>query len=309
MNILLFDFNNVLSDVAQELVKRGHTILPVDGKTSTWKKADAIVVWQETEMGGWKDWILKVQKAGKRVILVQHGRRGISRIYPPFNEKLLSDVVCVWGENDVERLTACGVPREKIVVTGTPILSHIKPRLEHSGINVVFSPEHWDRDVVENLIVASALRKVSGIKVTTKILENEHNPREYDNPVISNRLQPGHLDICIGVLQTADAVVSMSDSTFELLAETMGIPVIIADIWIHKSQAGDDRHKEYRREFSPACERVKDLNTLGDVIKKHVRNPQLLEKERKEFAILDGGANIEDPISAIINVIINDKVS
>lgn len=307
MNILSFDFNNILTDVERELEKRGHTILPIDGKASTWKKADVVVVWQETADGGWRDWIQKVQKAGKRVILMQHGRRGVSRIYPPFDEELVSDVVCVWGENDVERLVRSGVSREKIIVTGTPILGHIKPRIEHTGVNVVFSPEHWDRDVAENLIVASALRKVPGIKVTTKLLEGEHNPNEYDNPVSSSRLRPGHLDVCIDVLRTADAVVSMSDSTFELLAETMDIPVIIADIWVHKSQAGDDRHKVYRREFSSACERVKDLSKIGKVIHKHVKNPDLLYDERVEAGIGDGGADIEDSTERIIGVILNHE--
>ena len=79
MNILAFDFNNILTDVVEELTRRGHTMLPIDGKANTWRKADVIIVWNETENGGWKDWIKKVQKAGKRVILVQHGRRGTSR--------------------------------------------------------------------------------------------------------------------------------------------------------------------------------------------------------------------------------------
>ena len=42
---------------------------------------------------------------------------------------------------------------------------------------------------------------------------------------------------------------------------------------------------------------------------KQVNNPQLLETERKEIAILDGGINIEDPVSEIIKVILNEKVS
>jgi len=122
-------------------------------------------------------------------------------------------------------------------------------------------------------------------------------------------MKPGHLEKAVSVLQEADAVVSISEGTFELLAEIMGIPVIIADIWVPKACAGDDRHKLFQREYSPACERVQDLNTLGDVIMKHVSNPQLLDNERKEIAILDGGIDIEDPVSAIIKVILNEKIS
>lgn len=300
MKILAFDFNNILEDVIDELANRGHEMLT---HRDQWKKADVVVVWQETDLGGAKDWVRMVQKEGIPVVLMQHGRRGTSRIYPPFNEELVSDKLCVWGENDVKRMVECGVPREKIYVTGTPVLKHIKPRKPHKGINVVFSPEHWDKDVVENMIVASALRKMKGVKIISKLLEGEHNPKEYDNPVVSNRQLPGHLDKAIEVLQEADAVVAVSESTFELLAEAMDIPVIIADIWIPKACAGDDRYKDYQREYSPACEKVQDLTKLSDVVMKHIKHPELLREERAKITIADGGSNIENPVEEIIKVI------
>lgn len=304
MKILAFDWNNIMQDVIEELIARGHELLDHRDK---WKEADVIVVWQETDLGGAKDWVREIQAAGKRVVLMQHGRRGTSRIFPPFNEELVSDQLCVWGENDVTRMTECGVPREKIHVTGTPVVKHVKERIPHKGINVVFSPEHWDVDVFENLIVAGALRKIKGINVITKILEGEHNPSEYDNPVSSNRQHFGHLDVAIGVLQQADVVVAISESTFELLAEIMDIPVIIADIWTPKACAGDDRYKDYKREYSNACEKVADLSKLGGVIKKYTRNPQLLAEERRLIGIMDGGTHIEDPVDRIIKVILNEK--
>jgi hypothetical protein len=313
--ILSFDFNNILDDVEHELIRRGHTLLPhtlENGELNDWRKADVIVVWQETELGGWKDTIRTWQKAGKRVVLMQHGRRGTSRIFPPFNEKLVSDQLCVWGENDVTRMVSCGVPRNRIHVTGTPVTHHVKPRIPHEGINVVFSPEHWDMEVPENFAVRNALRRFTKsrwpwqkkVNIITKILEGEHHPANYDNPVSSNRSTPGHLDKAVDVLRTADAVVAVSESTFELLAEIMDIPVIIADIWVPKACAGDERYKTYQREYSPACERVKNLNTLGEVIMKHVKHPHLLREERRKIAILDGGTDIEDPVSEIINVIL-----
>lgn len=312
MKILAFDFNNILDDVMRELERQGHTLLP---HRDYWKEADVIVVWQETDLGGAKDWVRKVQKAGKRVVLMQHGRRGTSRIFPPFNEELVSDQLCVWGENDVTRMVSCGVPREKIYVTGTPVLHHIKPRIPHKGINVVFSPEHWDQEVPENFAVRDALRKFvksrwpwqKKVKIITKTLQGEHMPYNYDNAVESNRSNPGHLDIAIDVLRQADVVVAISESTFELLAQAMGIPVVIADIWQPKACAGDDRYKTYQREYSNACERVQDLTKLGDVIMKHANHPELLATERKEIVRLDGGIDIVDPVQSIINVITTDE--
>jgi len=316
-NVLLFDLNNVLEDVEKRLIELGHTILPLDGKKSTWKKADVIVVWQETELGGWRETIEMWQRAKKRVVLVQHGRRGVSRIYHPFNEELISDQLCVWGENDVKRMTECGVPRERVFLTGTPIVKHVLPKIPHEGINIVFAPEHWEKEVAENFIVRNALRKFvksrwpwqKKVKIISKILKGEHDPHNYDNSVVSNRLQPGHLDVAVETLRRADAVVAISESTFELLAEIMDVPVIIADIWVPKACGGDPRYKDFKHQFSPACERVKDMNQLGKVIMKHVSNPQLLRKERAEIGILDGGTDISDPIENIVNVILNEKIS
>lgn len=303
MKFLSFDWNNVLADVEEELVARGHERLPLDGKEDTWKEADVVIVWQETELGGWKDWIKDVQAAGKPVILVQHGRRGTSRIFPPFNEELVSDYVCVWGEADKRRMMECGVDEDKIYVTGTPVLKHIKPREEHKGWNVVFSPEHWDTEVPENAIVAGALRRIPRINVITKTLEGEHNPAHYDNPVPSNRREKGHLETCVEVLQKADCVVAISESTFELLAEAMDIPVVIADIWIPKACAGDDRYKEYQREYSEACERVKDIKDLEKRIKWYLKYPKQKQTERAAIVELDGGSHIEDPTGEIIKII------
>lgn len=306
MKILLFDFNNILIDVAKELENRGHTLLQHDGKKKTFNSADVIVVWNETELGLWRQWIIDARKAGKRVVLVQHGRRGTSRIFPPFNETLVSDVVCVWSKNDRQRMMSCGVPFSSIKITGTPIFKHLKSRIPHEGYNVVFSPEHWDVDVVENAIVMSKLRRLKGVNLICKLLEGEHEPHLYDNPVISNRKEEGHLDKCVEVLQTADLVVGISESTFELLAEAMDIPVIIADIWIPKACNGDDRYKEYKREYSHACTRTKDLERLNRLIDFQLKHPEVLRKERAEIAIWDGGIDIENPVDEIIKVILND---
>jgi len=306
LNILIFNFNEILTDVIQELGDRGHNILPLDGKESTAKKADVIVLWNETGLGGWKEWIQQYRKMGKKVILIQHGRRGTSRIYPPFNEKLESEVICAWSKNDKKRLMDCGVSEDRIKITGTTIFKHLKDRVPHKGINVVFSPEHWGGgEVQENIIVMNELRKLKGVNVISKLLMNEHYPELYLNPVISHRGTREHLPICAEVLKTADVVVAISESTFELLAESLDIPVVIADIWQPKACDGDDRYKDYYREYSNACTRVKDIKKLNETIMFHVKHPELLREERKQIVINDGGTDIENPLSELIKIIEN----
>jgi hypothetical protein len=308
MKILAFNFNNILTEVINELEKQEHEILPIDGKPSTLKKCDVAVVWNEVESSGWKPMIDKLHKLGKRVILVQHGRRGISRIYPPFNEKLLSDVVCVWGKNDVSRLIQSGVPLEKIKVTGSTIFSKLKPRVPHKGFNVVFSPDHWGgEDIAENFIVANELRKIKGVNIITKGLIGYQEIEMYDNLVMSDRREPDHLDICTDVLSKADLIVSLSESTFEMMAQVLDIPIVIADIWIPKACDGDDRYKEYKREFSNACT-LSSLDKLKDVIMFYKKHPEYLREERKQIVINDGGDTI-NPLQELIKIITDEKIS
>lgn len=105
MKFFIMDVNSVLLDVAEELINRGHTLIDCQADDlEALKEADKLVIWNETTLGGWREWIVQVQGMGKKVILVQHGRRGCARVYPPFNEKILSDVVLVWGEAQKQRL-------------------------------------------------------------------------------------------------------------------------------------------------------------------------------------------------------------
>ena len=302
LKIVLFNFNNILSDVAVELNRRGHELMNFEKEPKALEICDVVVLWNETPMGGWDKWVHNLKAIGKRTVLMQHGRRGASRMYPPFNEPLCSDVVCSWSENDRKRLMECGIDDSRIKVTGTTIFSHLKPRIPHEGINVVFSPEHWDMDVAENFIVASQLKKLKGVKIISKLLEDEHTEGVYPNPVWSNRRLEGHLDICMEVLQTADVVVAVSESTFELLAEALDIPVVIADIWTPKACGGDEKYREYTREYSNACTRVKDMSKLNDAIYYAIKHPEHLREERHKITVDDGGLGL-DACNNICNVI------
>ena len=299
MKIWISDWNNILHDVIKSLYEKSHDF------TDKVEDADVVVMWNEAGGIG-RPVIEKAKELGIRTVLLQHGRRGSSRFYPPFSEKLLSDVICVWGPGDVKRLRGADVPADRIITTGTTIHGHMKPREKHQGINVVFSPEHWPGgEIDENKWIADELKKLpKKYKVTTKILSQEHDAMLYDNPVGSNRNDPYHLDTVADVLKTADVVVGMSESTFELLAESMDIPVVIADIWVPKKAMDDERYLDYQREYSNACT-LSSLEDLNKNIKRAIKKPKLLRKERAQIAIDDGGTHIENPKQNIINIIEN----
>jgi hypothetical protein len=272
-----------------------------------YKKADKLVVWCESKRNGWADRIEYAQKKGKEVILYQQGIWAFDWVRPPFSEPIISDTLCVWGEEDKRRLIKYGTPAEKIKVTGSPLIKHLKPRVPHEGKNVVFALEHWNvrEDVPENLIVASELRKLEGVKVWTKGLFNENQTRIFQNPIETDRFNPNHLQQVAEVLSTADLVVGITESTFQFLAECLDIPVIIADIWIPRERGGDKRYLDFYPNFSNGVTKV-PLKDLNKEIYKQLKHPEIKREERKQSAIDNGGINLPDPVKTLVDIIEND---
>ena len=280
MKIWMSNWNNVLTDVAHSLRDDGHEFV------TKFEDTDVVVLWNETLPDAIS--IANLSKSlGKKVVTVQHGRRGSSKYYPPFNQEIVSDKLLVWGERDKERLIKAGRDSKKIVVTGTTLLSHIKPRKKHKGTNIVFCPEHWDTEVWENDMVAQELRKLKGVKIVTKIIEG-HNPKWYDNPVLTNRGDSDHLEILINTLSEADLLVGVSESTTELFAQAMDIPVVIMKDWVPKPFDGHPEYEEYERKISEASKAV-SLKDLNSTIMQQLENPDELKEERKKVVELEGG--------------------
>lgn len=273
--IYLWEHNSVLS--------------PFIKHTKKIDEVDTIIVWNDiypVERGI----IDYTRKLGKKTYVMQHGRRGSSRYYPPFNQQIYADKLLVWGESDKKALIEAGQDSKKIEVVGTPIFKKLKARVKHKWTNIVYSPEHWDKPLEENVKVRDELRKlkIKGLVITTKLIYSASHQEEYDNPVRTNVSDQDHLEKCIDVLKWADLVVGISESTFELLAQAMDIPVVIMEEWIPKAFGGDMRYLTYRRVISRASKRATMKNLLS-VIEDQLKNPDELKQERKEVVLEDGG--------------------
>lgn len=250
-------------------------------------EADTLVVWNDlypTE----RTLVDYARKLGKKTAVMQHGRRGSSRYHKPFYDPIYADEMWVWGEADKSALVEVGHNPQRIKVVGCPLLTKLKARVKHKGTNIVFSPEHWDRPLKENMQVRDELRKLKGVKITTKLIHSASHTEEYDNPVRTNVNDKNHLEKCIDVLKWADLVVGVSESTFELLAQAMDIPVVIMEEWEPKAFGGDMRYLNYRRVITRASRRAKMSNLL-EVIKEQLKNPDELKEERKQVVIEEGG--------------------
>lgn len=288
MKLLYRNHNQVLTEIAKEFEV-----------VEDMKDCDVVMLWNEV-LYDTKILVANAHYYNKPVLAIQHGRRGSSRYFPPFNEQIISDKLCVWGPLDKQRLVEAGHPADKIEVIGTTIFSHLIPRDPHEGINLVFSPDHWNQEIQENINVRDELRKLKGVNIITKIIEDQDSIF-YDNVVQSNRKETSHLTICANVLSTADIVVSVAEGTFELLAQALNIPVVTVEDWTPKEFGGDSRYKTYWRHISPAAKRTK-LKNLLKTVKQQLANPNELETERKEMLWQEGGYGL-NPIHEIKKII------
>lgn len=277
------NYNNILTDLLEHF--------DIVDKV---ENADKVVTWNDVNPFE-KALINLAHGYRKKTIVIQHGRRGSSRHFHPFNEPINADYFFVWGQRDKDALVDAGHPEKKIKVVGTTLFSHLKPKEKHEGINIVFSPEHWDDEVQENYDTArelSRIAKINGWDVTTKII-NGHNRDWYHKPIYSDRNSPEHMEIVADVLKTADIVVGVSESTFELLAQSLDIPVIIMSDWKPKPCNGDMKYLEYRRVISEASKKC-NVAGLEEAIKSQLQHPEELEIERgvvcqEEGGLPDGG--------------------
>lgn len=280
-SIMIFyhDHNSIMKDIRREL-----------GGTNDFDEADVIFLWNDVNPIE-RSIVSYACRQGKKTFVIQHGRKGSSKYYPPFNEPIHADKMLVWGEFDKNRLIKAGKDPKSIEVVGTTIFNKLIPRIPHKGINVVFCPEHWDRPVEENIKVRDELRKLKGVNIITKIIES-HNPEDFDNPIQTNRDEEGHLEKCIEVLATADIVVGVSESTFELLAQAMDIPVVIMEEWEPKAFGGDLAYTTYERLISRASHKT-TVKNLNKTIKEVLKNPHTLKKERAEVVEEEGGRSLD----------------
>lgn len=117
----------------------------------------------------------------------------------------------------------------------------------------------------------------------------------------TNVMSPTHIEGCIKLLTNTDVVVGMVESTFQMLAMAMGIPVVICKEWEFKFYAGKDVSNidHIKTNAVTYC----DIGNLREAVEGELANPERLVKERKEVVLREFGDITSDPNSKIIKVI------
>jgi len=294
MKAIIRDHNGVLSDLKPhfELV-------------NTVQEADIVVLWQDIIAMGLC--IAKLAKQLKKpLVVIQHGAHGMEDYVPPLSNELLADKVLVWSGYDRDQLIGAGISPKRIEITGTTVFSHLKGRTPHKGSHVLFVPEHWDYDVEENFDIYQKLIelcKKNEWELKVKVMERHDKDRYKEHMVYSDREQPEHLDICADVLSWADVLVSVSEITFELMAQALDIPVICCEISPPRTFLNNPRYLELKKPYSKAVKIIKTLDTLEETVKSQLENPDELQAERRDVTLLRGGIHIEDPLQKMIEAI------
>lgn len=289
MKVYISDFNNVLTEL------KGHVDFERD-----WRKADILIMWQDV-IGNAPNIVKEARSLGKKVYIVEHGLLSINNYIPPLNEPFLGDKYLAWGQRTKDWLTErTTIDPDRIIITGTLLQRYVIPRKKHDDIKVLYAPRHWGKEIPENLEVAKELRK-SGLFVFTKLVDGEHDPQNYDNPISTNRRTKNHTRGCFDAISEADIVVGIGEGTFAVLTYLMDIPYISVDNWVAKDLLGKLYTREiFNEQISDACVQT-SLDKLNDTIMYELEHDTKKE-ERKKF--LKYALNVPcDPLKNFLDVI------
>lgn len=276
MKIAVFNFNGVLDGLVNYLASTGELV-------ASWRDAEVVVMWQDVVSPA-TEIATDAKNSGKKVYVAEHGLLSINDYIPPLSRKLIGDKLLVWGKETKRWLTEKStIPEDRIVVTGSTVFDSLKPKRIHEGKNVLFAPRHWNTELPENIRIANELKKLSGVKVFSKIILGEHDPSIYPNPFISQRQAKDHLSITWEALSEADCLVTLGEGTIASLAYYMDIPVVSLDEWEDKGLLGKMYTKQaFFEQVSPACRRV-PIGELNSAILDEIEHPEQNRHKRLQF--------------------------
>ncbi len=160
VKIFIRDYNNILAPVKDkfEIV-------------SDPRDADCLLLWQDVRGDMLELCTINKEYLHKPVVVVQHGRAATNDYLKPNQFPLQADKFCCWGIKDYERMERAGYA-DKTIITGSPLVSFIKPVEKHDGKNIVFSPVITSHEEPDNIIAYWKLKSIELSKSSEKIKKN-----------------------------------------------------------------------------------------------------------------------------------------
>lgn len=151
------DFNNILIGVKKKL-----------DLVEDPRDADCLLLWQDVRGDMLELCRINNEYMKKPVVVVQHGRAATNDYLPPNKFPMTATRFCCWGVKDYERLNRAGYA-DRAVITGSPLVDFLQPRIEHDGKNIVFCPVITQHEEPENIMAYWTLKRIEMGKALGKV--------------------------------------------------------------------------------------------------------------------------------------------
>ncbi len=179
------DFNGVMRGI----INSGEFDLVIDPRD-----AECLVLWQDVRSEMLELCKINEEFMHKPVVVVQHGVGGTRDYQPPESFKLYADKFCCWGTHDYDRLVANGY-KDKAVLTGSPLISRLKPLEPHPEKNIIFCPIVVQHEEPANLITFYELKRAELDYIQKNLIKNKELLRDGWNPQLLNKERPADTKI------------------------------------------------------------------------------------------------------------------
>lgn len=296
MKAVILNFNGIL-DPLYNVFEQAELTDITDEKN----RPDFLITWTDYPQRE-KMLCLAALQQGVPTFMVQHGRRAM-RDYWTHRGEPTSVATFVWGEKDKEDAIEGKWHPLRVFRVGAPWFAYRPERKEEKGL-IVYDVPHWNVDTIEAKKTWTAIKKIPGIRPIAKLISPSEQKRNnyIGEQCLTYRAEPGHIEATYDLISRASAVVCMMESTLELFAHSLGVPVIHVKGFKHKELPGTWQGVEDTMpgKGSYACER----DELPQAIKTVMENPTILATEAKERLMEDAGDPEKDtPIQSMVTII------
>lgn len=295
---VLYNFNDILTPLYSTFDQRMPTdIVEKDAK----KKPDCVITWTDYTPD-MKMITISALQQGIPTFMVQHGRRAMRDYWLNITEP---STVCtfVWGKQDYLDAIHGGWHKYRVYRVGAPWFAYRPEKQEEKG-TVIFDVPHWNEDIKEAHGVWKELQKIKGIRPIAKLIQPSHQDRNHyeGEQLLTYRGEPGHIQATYNLLSRASAVVTMMDGTLELMAHSLGVPVIHVKGFKHRKLEGTWQGVEDVLPGKGSV--VAEMGGLEKTLHMVLENPDI-KKEEAIAKLLDeaGDPDTDSPTSSITNII------
>jgi len=333
IKVYLEDWNNVMTFVKQ----REELELVSDARD-----ADCIILWQDVRNYLAELCVINEEYMHKPVVIVQHGRGAGNDYLPPNSFPMHADKFCCWGTKEYNRLLNAGFSKDRLVITGSPLVPFIKPKQEHDGKNIVFCPIITNHEEPDNINTYWHLKRIELKKAGERLMSAygklRHNWHAWEVEPTSptDGVIPYHIlnknwrliakltyihdkKLYIGdVVQTAQQNRSHMEDVINLLSlvdcavgieegtfQLLAMAMGIPVVMVEGFSYKDLGGIDYSNVDmikTKAARRVK-LPELEKVIDEELANPDALKEEREKVLKDEFWDGVSDPIQNIVDVI------